>query len=92
MTEQTELPWPGADEPCPKCKGAGDVYYLYAHDPGPDVRGGKRVVCPVCEGSGRVRVPVQVKWLAEAPVQSRQSSFDFEDRPAPLTERKRRDY
>jgi hypothetical protein len=35
------------------------VYYLHAKHPGPDVAGGKRVVCPVCEGTGRVRVPVQ---------------------------------
>jgi DnaJ-class molecular chaperone len=57
--EQPTLPWPTADELCPKCKGTGEVYYLNASHPGPDVTGGKRVVCPVCEGIGRIRVPIR---------------------------------
>jgi integrase len=28
---QASLPWPGADERCPKCQGRGEVYYLRAH-------------------------------------------------------------
>ena len=56
MAFQPALPWPGADERCPKCKGKGDVYYLHAK--GVDVVGGKRIVCPVCLGEGRISVPV----------------------------------
>jgi DnaJ-class molecular chaperone len=61
MTFQPVLPFPGAEERCPKCKGKGDVYYLHATIPGADVVGGKRVVCPVCLGEGRITVPVQHK-------------------------------
>jgi hypothetical protein len=57
MPHQPTLPWPGADEVCPKCKGKGDVYYLQAKHGGADVVGGKRVTCPACDGTGRVRVP-----------------------------------
>jgi DnaJ-class molecular chaperone len=59
MNHQPTFPWPGADEPCPKCKGEGNVFYLHATLPDVDVTGGKRVVCPVCEGIGSIRVPVQ---------------------------------
>jgi RecJ-like exonuclease len=59
MSEQPTLPWPGADEPCPKCKGTGETYYLHAKHPAADVAGGKRIVCPVCAGKGSVRVPIQ---------------------------------
>jgi hypothetical protein len=41
----------------------GDIYYLAGR---PDVIGGKRIVCPVCAGSGRVLVPVQIN---EQPVE-----------------------
>jgi hypothetical protein len=61
MSFQPALPFPGADEHCPKCKGKGDVYYLHATMPNVDVVGGKRVVCPVCLGEGKIAVPVQRK-------------------------------
>jgi hypothetical protein len=32
MSNQPALPFPGAEERCPKCKGKGDVYYLHAKD------------------------------------------------------------
>ena len=59
MAEQLTLPWPGTEARCPKCKGEGNVYYLRATRPGVDVVGGKRVICPLCAGTGSVRVPVQ---------------------------------
>jgi hypothetical protein len=61
MPFQPALPFPGADERCPKCGGRGHVYYLHATMPNADVVGGKRVVCPVCLGEGRIMVPVQRK-------------------------------
>ena len=58
MTDgQLSLPFPTADVRCPTCHGKGDMYYLAGR---PDVVGGKRLVCPVCRGEGRVRVPVPV--------------------------------
>jgi DnaJ-class molecular chaperone len=65
MAEQLTLPWPGTDEPCPKCQGEGDVYYLHASRTGVDVVGGKRVVCPLCAGTGRVRAPAQDQTARE---------------------------
>jgi RecJ-like exonuclease len=59
MLHQPALPFLSADEQCPKCKGKGDVYYLHAKTPDVDVVGGKRVVCPVCEGAGNITVPIQ---------------------------------
>jgi hypothetical protein len=56
---QASLPWPGADERCPKCQGRGDVYYLRAHQPAVEVLGGKRIICPVCAGAGTVRAPAR---------------------------------
>jgi len=58
MTDQSAFLWPGADEPCPKCKGTGEVYYLHAKHPGADVLGGKRIMCSACGGTGNVGVPV----------------------------------
>ncbi len=51
----TEL-WPTKDATCPKCHGAGEIYYLNAK-PGPQISvvGGKRIPCPSCAGSGSVR-------------------------------------
>jgi hypothetical protein len=40
----------GAGERCPKCKGE-------AHSE-VEVIGGRRIMCPACDGSGVVRVPV----------------------------------
>ena len=51
---QASLPWPGAEERCPKCQGRGEVYYLRAHQPAVEVLGGKRIICPVCAGAGTV--------------------------------------
>jgi len=59
VTLQTTLLWPGGDEQCPKCGGKGHVYYSRASSPGVEVIGGKRIACPVCAGTGSVRVPVQ---------------------------------
>lgn len=33
MTDQMTLPWPAAAEKCPRCRGAGDVYYVRQSDP-----------------------------------------------------------
>jgi len=55
MTDrQLSLPFPAAEVRCRTCDGKDDVYYLAGR---PNVVGGKRVVCPVCAGAGRVRVP-----------------------------------
>ena len=54
MTDgKLSLPFPTTAVPCPTCHGKGDVNYLAAR---PDVIGGKRIVCPVCEGHARVPV------------------------------------
>jgi hypothetical protein len=42
-----------------QCHGSGNVYYVRQSDPDVEVVGGKRIVCPVCGGSGSVSVPVQ---------------------------------
>jgi hypothetical protein len=55
---QPSLAWPGTEETCPKCHGQRDVHYLHASQPGVDVVGGKRVICPVCAGTGSVRTPL----------------------------------
>jgi hypothetical protein len=50
MHQQLPLPWPGR-------RTVSEVqrnYYLHARSSGPDVLGGKRVICLVCEGTGRV--------------------------------------
>jgi hypothetical protein len=59
MPEQLPLPWPAAAETCPRCHGAGNVYYVRQTDPYVEVVGGKRIVCPICGGRGVVSVPVQ---------------------------------
>jgi hypothetical protein len=59
MTEQLSLPWSAAAETCSRCHGAGNVYYVRQANPDVEVVGGKRIVCPVCGGSGSVSVPVQ---------------------------------
>lgn len=56
---QVSLPWPGTEEPCPKCHGRRHVYYLHAGQPSVEVVGGKRVACPVCAGTGTVRTPLR---------------------------------
>ena len=58
-SEQATLAWPGTKEVCLKCHGRGDVYYLHAGQPGVEVVGGKRVICPVCAGTGAVLTPSQ---------------------------------
>ena len=55
---QAILAWPGTEETCPKCHGQREVYYRHAGQPGVEVVGGKRVTCPVCAGTGRVRAPL----------------------------------
>jgi hypothetical protein len=59
MTHQPTLPWPGADERCPRCRGTGHVYYLHVTHGGADVVGGKRIPWPACDGTGQVRVPIR---------------------------------
>lgn len=50
MPDQPPLPLTPS-EPCQRCRGAEDVYYL----PGrADVVGGKRIVCPECNGTRQV--------------------------------------
>jgi DnaJ-class molecular chaperone len=55
---QGVLEWPGVDEICPRCHGAGQVYYLRTSRPGVEIVGGRRIVCPACAGAGVVRAPV----------------------------------
>jgi hypothetical protein len=50
MSDQLPLPLPGADQPCPRCQGQGEVYYLRR---AVEVIGGKRIPCPVCQGAIR---------------------------------------
>lgn len=58
--QQLALPWPGIDAPCPKCQGRGEIYYLNARRRlDVDVVGGKRIVCPVCQGTRVVRLPTR---------------------------------
>ena len=52
---QLSLPWPGRDEPCPKCHGRGDVYFI---ESSADVVGGKRITCSACDGSGTTLTPM----------------------------------
>jgi hypothetical protein len=56
---QASLAWPGTEETCPKCLGQRHVYYLHAGQLGVEVVGGKRVICPVCAGTGSVRTPLR---------------------------------
>jgi hypothetical protein len=56
---QASPAWPGTEETCPKCHGQRHVYDLHAGQPGVEVVGGKRVTCPVCAGTGRVRTPLR---------------------------------
>ena len=56
---QASLAWPGTEESCPKCRGKRHVYYLHADQPGVEIVGGKRVICPTCAGTGTVRTPLR---------------------------------
>jgi hypothetical protein len=55
------LPFPGLARMSRAPSARARVYYLHATMPNVDVVGGKRVVCPVCLGESRIRVPVQRK-------------------------------
>jgi hypothetical protein len=54
---QIDLPWPVAEVICPRCRGTKQVYHR-ATRPHVEVIGGKRIPCPICAASGKVRVPL----------------------------------
>ena len=59
--------WPTMEAMCPRCRGAGHVYYR-ATSPRVEVIGGKRVRCPTCGGRGKVQIPCfDSVGAAEAP-------------------------
>lgn len=49
--EQAALPLMTPMACCLRCNGTGDVYYLASR---PEVIGGRRALCPDCDGAGWV--------------------------------------